>query len=81
MRQCVKPTCILLYGSELWPIFEVNLSKKLSCDGEYTLEKTFENVLPETVHPRFCKYILGVSKYVSNKASKAELALDLQFLH
>ena len=55
------------------PFFNLNFSKKVSCEGEYTLEKIFENVLPEKVHTRFCKYILGVNKYASNIASKAEL--------
>ena len=68
---CVKP--ILFCGSELWPVFNLNLSKSLSCEGLYTLEKTFKNVLPEKSNTRFCKYISGINKYASNIASKAEL--------
>lgn len=68
---CVKP--ILLYGSELWSVFNLNLSKKLSGQEQFSLEKTFENFMPEKIHTRFCKFILGVNKYASNIASKAEL--------
>ena len=38
---CVKP--VLLYGSELWSVFNLNLSKKLSGEQECALEKTFDS--------------------------------------
>ena len=68
---CVKP--VLLYGSELWSVFNLNLSKKLSGEQECALEKTFDSFLPEKIHTRYCKYILGVGKYACNMAPKAEL--------
>ena len=37
------------------------------------LEKTFDSFLPEKIHTRYCKYILGVGKYACNMAPKAEL--------
>ena len=36
---CVKP--VLLYDSELWSVFNLNLSQKMSGEQEYALEKTF----------------------------------------
>ena len=41
--------------------------------SQFSLEKHYDNFLPEKVHTRFCKVILGVNKYTSNLASKADL--------
>ena len=81
---CVKP--ILLYGSELCSVFNLNLSKKLSCEDENTLEKTFEFFFfSEKVHTSFCKYILWINKYASNIASKLNYVVFLlrffSFIH
>ena len=68
---CVKP--VLLYRSELWSIFNLNVSKNSTNASMFTLEKRYEEFLPENIHTKFCKFILGVNKYTSNLASKAEL--------
>ena len=47
---------------------------KNSTDASYfSLEKHYEDFLPEKIHSRFCKFILGVNKYAPILASKAEL--------
>ena len=68
---CVKP--ILLYGSELWSVFNVNICRNCTDASKFSLERQYDNFLPEKVHTRFCKFILGVNKYRSNFASKADL--------
>ena len=70
---CVRP--ILLYGSELWGTYVLNIGRKLNSNSNISniLEKSFEDFSPENIHTRFCKYVLGVSKYASNIASRAEL--------
>ena len=39
----------------------------------FHLKNKYEEVLPEKIHSRFCKFILGVNKYASYLGSKAEL--------
>ena len=68
---CVKP--VLLYGSELWGPYILNLDKRLTQGSNDDLEKTFLNFAPEKVHIRYCKYVLGATKYALNIASMAEL--------
>ena len=68
---CVKP--VLVYGSELWSIFNLNVSKNSTNASTFTLEKCYKEFLPEKIHTRYCKFVLGVNKYASNLASKAEL--------
>ena len=68
---CVKP--ILLYGSESWSVFNINICRNCTDASQFSLEKQYENFLPEKVHTRFCKFILGVNKYTSNLAPKADL--------
>lgn len=70
---CVKP--ILLYGSELWGMYSLNLDKKLTVSGDkqYVLESVYQNFSPEKIHIRYCKFVLGVNKYASNIASLSEL--------
>ncbi|CAC5363082.1 unnamed protein product [Mytilus coruscus] len=67
---CVKP---VLYGSELWGPYILNLDKRLTPGSDDDLEKTFLNFAPEKVHIRYRKFVLGVTKYASNIASMAEL--------
>ena len=67
----MKP--VLLYGSELWSIFNLNVSKNSTNASTFTLEKRYEEFLPEKIHTRYCKFILGVNKYAFNLASKADL--------
>ena len=50
-------------SNDLLSMFNLNLSKKLSGEQECALEKTFDSFLPEKIHTRYCKYILGVGKY------------------
>ena len=65
---------VLLYGSELWSVFHINCSKNSTDASNFSLEKHYEDFLPEKKnHSRFCKFILGVNKYAPNLASKAEL--------
>ena len=68
---CVKP--VLLYGSELWSVFHINCSKNSTDASNFSLEELYDGVLPEKIHSRFCKFILGVDKYAPNLASKAGL--------
>lgn len=68
---CVKP--VLLYGSELWGPYILNLDKRLTPGLNDDLEKTFLNFAPEKIHIRYCKFVLGVTKYASKIASMAEL--------
>ena len=68
---CVKP--ILLYDSELWSVFNINMCRNGIHPSDFSLEKHYDDFLPEKIHSRFCKFILGVGKYTSNIASKAEL--------
>ena len=67
----MKP--ILLYGSELWSVFNINMCRNGIHPSDFSLEKHYDDFLPEKIHSRFCKFILGVGKYTSNIASKAEL--------
>ena len=68
---CVKP--ILLYGSELWSVFNINMCRN-GIYPEFSLEKNIMMITcQKKIHSRFCKFILGVGKYTSNIASKAEL--------
>ena len=68
---CVKP--VLLYGTELWSVVHINCSKNFTDASNFSLEKHYEDFLPEKNQSRFCKFILGVNKYAPNLASKAEL--------
>ena len=68
---CVTP--ILLYGSELSSVFNIDICRDCTDASQFSLEKHYDNFLPEKVHTRFCKFILGVNIYTSNLASKADL--------
>lgn len=67
---CVVP--VLLYGCEVWLPYILNLDK-LSNSTEFSLESKYKNFIPDKIHTRYCKYVLGVGKYASDIASLAEL--------
>ena len=68
--ECVKP--ILLYCCEVWIPNIINLEKHLGKDPTYKLEELYEDFIPEKVHTKFCKYIIGANKYTTNIAAKGE---------
>ena len=37
------------------------------------LEESYEDFLPERIHTKFCKFLIGVNKYSSNLACKSEV--------
>ena len=53
----IKP--ILLYGSEIWDIFNVN-NTKLKETNNIQINDCYKNYKGETLHLKFCKYILGL---------------------
>ena len=38
-----------------------------------TFNTICDNIIPEKVHTKFCKYILGTNKFTSNDATRGEL--------
>ena len=46
---------------------------KLDSTREFSLEDKFKTFIPENIHTKFCKFVLGVGKYSSDIATKAEL--------
>jgi hypothetical protein len=66
----IKP--ILLYGSELWGIFNVNKTK-LKDTNNIQINDCYKNYKGETLHLKFCKYILGLNKKSVSHASLSEL--------
>lgn len=66
----IKP--ILLYGSEIWGIFNVN-NRKIKESNNIQLDQCFKNFKGETLHLKFCKYILGLNKKSVNHATLSEL--------
>lgn len=68
---CVKP--ILLYCCELWSPYNINAYKILSSTNTHYLEESYEDFLPEKIHTKFCKFLIGVNKYSSNLACKSEV--------
>jgi hypothetical protein len=66
----IKP--ILLYGSEIWDIFNVN-NTKLKETNNIQINDCYKNYKGETLHLKFCKYILGLNKKSVNHASLSEL--------
>lgn len=68
----IKP--ILLYGSEIWGVFNVNNNKfKQSQNQNILINDCYKNLKCETLHIKFCKYILGLHKKSTNHASLSEL--------
>ena len=68
---CVKP--ILLYCTEIWSPYSLNFVKVASKSNSFNLEESYEDFLPERIHTKFCKFLLGVNKYSSNLACKSEV--------
>ena len=73
----VKP--IILYGADIWGGFSINSfygTAKFVSDGP---DKDFETKLfndkfvPEKLHVKFCKRVLGVHRKASNNACRGEL--------
>ena len=64
----VKP--ILLYGSEIWGIYNPASSK---FRNGISLDKIFKNIEPEKLHIKFAKFILGVNRKSTNFAVMSEL--------
>ena len=54
----IKP--ILLYGSEIWGIFNAN-NTKLKDTNNIQINDCYKNYKGETLHLKFCKYILGLN--------------------
>ena len=50
----------------------MNLGKNLGKNSTYKLEKLYEDFIPEKVHTKICKYIIGANKYTRNIAPKGE---------
>ena len=69
-RHTNKP--ILLYGSEVWGIFNVT-SAKLSKTDDIHLNDCYKYFQGETLHLIFCKSILGLNRKSVNHASLSEL--------
>lgn len=65
----IKP--ILLYGSEIWGIFNVN-NIKIKQSNDILIQR-YNNLIAETLHLKFCKTILGLNKKSMNHASLSEL--------
>ncbi|XP_071132876.1 uncharacterized protein [Mytilus edulis] len=65
----VKP--ILLYGSEIWGMFN-SLSSKCKKE-DISFEKLYSGLPCEKLHIKFCKFILGVHKKTTNAAVLSEL--------
>ena len=66
----IKP--ILLYGSEIWGIFNVNNSK-IKQSNQVLMQLCYKNFTGENLHIKFCKTILGLNKKSMNHASLSEL--------
>jgi hypothetical protein len=66
----IKP--ILLYGSELWGIFNVN-NIKLKDTNNIQINDCYANYKGETLHLKCCKYIVGLNKKSVNHATLSEL--------
>lgn len=64
----VKP--VLLYGSELWGVFQA--SKLVSHTDQY-FYKMCKDLSVEKLHIKFCKYSIGVNKRSTNLAVMAEV--------
>lgn len=62
---------IMLYGSEIWGMFNPFTSKFRN--GKISLDKIYEKSPAEKLHLKFCKYILGVHPKATNIAVLSEL--------
>ena len=64
----IKP--VLLYGSEIWGIFNPASAK---FRNGISLNKIFNNIEPDKLHIKFAKFILGVNRKSTNFAVMSEL--------
>jgi hypothetical protein len=70
----IKP--ILLYNSEVWGAeLKISLQKAILKGNLYNKNylKDIDECPPEQAHLKFCKMLLGVNRFTSNLASRAEL--------
>jgi exonuclease III len=70
----IKP--ILLYNSEVWGAeLKLSLQKAILKGNVYNKNylKDIDECPPEQAHLKFCKMLLGVNRFTSNLASRAEL--------
>jgi hypothetical protein len=82
----IKP--ILLYGSEIWGIFNVNNSK-IKQSNQILMQLCYKNFTGENLHIKFCKTILGfrityhvklilyLSRYLTKKPELSTILLLL----
>ena len=61
---CIKP--IAMYNPEVWIFYILGV-------GRNHIEKQYLSLIPEKVHIKYLKYILGVNRAAVNSAVKAEL--------
>ena len=66
----IKP--ILLYGSEIWGVFNIK-NNKFNCTDNTQIDDCYKKLKCESLHQKFCKYILGINKKSVNHASLSEL--------
>ena len=64
-RSLIYP--VISYGSEVWSIYFL---KGLNVNN---FAQICDRALPEDIHNKFCKYLLGVHRKATNAAVKAEL--------
>ena len=50
----------------------MNVEKNLGKDSTYKLEELCEDFIPEKIHTKFCKNIIGANKYTTNITTKGE---------
>ena len=65
----IKP--VLLYGSEIWGIFNIN-NAKVKCSNDILMQLCYKNFIGETLHLKFCKTIMGLNRKSINHASLSE---------
>ena len=51
----------------------MNFVKIASKVNNHNLEELYEAFLPERIHTKFCKFLIGVTKYFANLACKSEV--------
>lgn len=68
----IKP--ILLYGSEIWGIVNLNNKKFKGTSGTHlSIDEYYKNFKGESLHLKFCKNVLGLNKKAVNHATLSEL--------
>lgn len=63
---------ILSYGCDIWGVFN-SKGRKATSDKEYCLENVFKDFVPDKLHIKFGKRLLGVGKRATNNAILGEL--------